>query len=81
MGPVTISRLLKKASEWFFPPDPIQAINKLIKSGHDNGVDQMKITNCQTTGLDIGANAKGIPVKAMFGKRRETTVEVKYKND
>jgi hypothetical protein len=73
--------LLKKAFDCIFPPNPTQIAAELIKLGGENGVDQMKITNCQTTGFDIGANAEGIPAKAMFGKRRETTVEVKYKND
>jgi hypothetical protein len=73
--------LFKKAFDWLFPPDPMEVIAELIKSGRDNGVDQMKITNCQTTGFDIGAKTGGIPAKAMFGKRRETTVEVKYKNN
>lgn len=52
---------------------------ELIKTGKDNGVDEMEITVDNQVGLNIGAEIEGMPISAKIGSNGKTTLKIKYK--
>lgn len=56
-----------------------KVVEQLIKSGKEQGVDEMEIKVKNTKGLDFSAPFEGIDIKLMVGSKEDTIVKVKYK--
>jgi len=52
---------------------------ELIKTGKENGADEIKIVLNQTAGLNIKSELTEFPIKAQLGKSGDMTLIVKYK--
>lgn len=63
--------------------DDLKNIKEIIRSGKENGVDEMDIKISKTAGIDIGSDLSqlSIPcnVKFRVGAQGETVINVKYK--
>lgn len=61
----------------------LENIREIIKSGKENGVDELEIKIAKEAGVNIGAslNEIGVPcdVKFKVGAQGETIVNIKYK--
>lgn len=56
-----------------------KVVEQLIKSGKEQGIDEMEIKVKNTKGLDFSAPFEGIDIKLMVGSKEDTIVKVKYK--
>lgn len=63
--------------------DDLSNIKEIIRSGNENGVDEMDIKIKKNAGIDLGGDLSqvGIPceVKFMVGAQGETVINIKYK--
>ena len=61
----------------------LENIREIIRSGKENGVDELEIKIAKEAGVNIGANLHeiGVPcnVKFKVGAKGETIISIKYK--
>jgi len=61
----------------------LENIKEIIRSGKENGVDELEIKIAKEAGINIGTNLKeiGIPFNVNFrvGSQGETVINIKYK--
>jgi hypothetical protein len=61
----------------------LENIKEIIRSGKENGVDELEIKIAKEAGINIGANLReiGVPcnVKFKVGAQGETIINIKYK--
>jgi hypothetical protein len=65
------------------PGNDLENIKEIIKSGKENGVDELEIKVSKEVGINIGTNLEklGVPCDINFniGSQGETIINVKYK--
>lgn len=52
---------------------------RLIKTGKENGVDNLEITVDKKVGSSFETNIKGVSINSMLGSDDKMTLKVKYK--
>ena len=57
----------------------IELVEKLIKTGKENDVDNLEITVDKKVGLSLGANIEGGTINTTLGSDDKMTLKVKYK--
>ncbi|MCC3527166.1 MAG: hypothetical protein JGK21_02890 [Microcoleus sp. PH2017_22_RUC_O_B] len=61
----------------------LENIKEIIRSGKENGVDELEIKIAKEAGINIGANLDeiGVPCNVNFrvGSQGETVINIKYK--